>query len=148
MEISLRAAQPDDFLFARQMYYETMRWISERLFGWDQAREDEKFAQQFKLDEVEIVVVDGRDAGWLQTQNDQRAITLGQLYVTPALQRRGIGTEVLGRVLERARRERKAVILSVAKINPARRLYERHGFHTTHEDRYKVYMRRDFAPDV
>jgi GNAT superfamily N-acetyltransferase len=148
MKIDLRAAQPDDFNFCRLLYYETMRWISERLFGWDQTQEDMKFAQQFKLDEVEIIVVDGCDVGWLQTQSDERMITLGQLYVAPARQRLGIGTEVLNRVSERARRARKAVILSVVKINPARHLYERHGFHATHEDQYKIYMRRDFAPDV
>jgi ribosomal protein S18 acetylase RimI-like enzyme len=148
MEISLRPAHSDDFKFCRQMYYECMGWIIERLFGWDQARENAKFAKHFKLDEVEIVVVDGRDAGWLQAQTDAGAITLGQIYVSPALQRRGIGTEILKRLLARARREGKAVTLSVVKINPASHLYERHGFRTTHEDENKFYMRWDFTPGV
>jgi hypothetical protein len=30
MKISLRPAQPDDLIFARQLYYETMRWTIER----------------------------------------------------------------------------------------------------------------------
>jgi hypothetical protein len=29
-----------------------MRWIIERLFGWDPAREGKNFAQFFRLDEV------------------------------------------------------------------------------------------------
>ena len=148
MQITLRPAHPDDVIFARQLYYDTMRWIIERLFGWDEARENTKFAHQFKLEEVEIITVDGLDAGWLQTQSNDSTIILGQLYVAPALQRRGIGTEALNKLLRRARRQGKAVTLSVVKINPARHFYERHGFRMTHEDQFKFYMRRDFTPDV
>ncbi len=38
MDIGFRAAQTEDFAFARSLYFETMRWIIERLFRWDQAR--------------------------------------------------------------------------------------------------------------
>jgi ribosomal protein S18 acetylase RimI-like enzyme len=37
----------------------------------------------------------------------------------------------------------QAVCLAVVKINPAVRLYERLGFHTTHQDDRKFYMKRD-----
>ncbi len=36
----------------------------------------------------------------------------------------------------------KAVTLGVVKRNPARSLYERHGFHVTPEDRYRIHMVR------
>jgi GNAT superfamily N-acetyltransferase len=81
----------------------------------------------------------------LATQNNADAITLGQLYVSPPLQRRGIGTHALQTVVERAREDGKPVSLAVVKINPARHFYERHGFHTTHEDQYWFYMRRNAA---
>lgn len=42
MQIELRPGRPDDFEFARDTYYQTMRWIIERLIGWDQAGEDAK----------------------------------------------------------------------------------------------------------
>jgi GNAT superfamily N-acetyltransferase len=146
MRIRLRAARAEDFLFARSLYYETMREVTERLFGWDQAREDRKFAEQFKLDEVKIIVLDGNDVGWLQTQTDDATITLGQFYVSPPVQRRGVGTNVLKRLIAGAKREGKSITLGVVKTNPARRLYERHGFRTIHEDQYKFYMRLDLAP--
>jgi ribosomal protein S18 acetylase RimI-like enzyme len=38
------------------------------------------------------------------------------------------------------------VCLSVVKINPALRLYERLGFRITHEDDRKFYMKRE--PDM
>ena len=43
-----------------------MRWIVERLFGWDEVREDKNFAQFFKLDEVRIITADDQDVGWIQ----------------------------------------------------------------------------------
>jgi GNAT superfamily N-acetyltransferase len=146
MKITLRPATSEDFLFARSLYYETMREVTERLFGWDEAREDRKFAEQFKLDEVKIIVLDGSDVGWLQTQFDDAIIMLGQLYVSPPMQRRGIGKNVLKRLISDARRNGKSITLGVVKTNPARRLYERHGFRTTHEDQYKFYMRLDPPP--
>jgi GNAT superfamily N-acetyltransferase len=141
--IALRPAQSGDYEFARRTYYQTMRWIIERLFGWDQARQDSSFADQFKLEEVRIILVDGREAGWIQTQVDEANVTLGQFYVVPELQRRGIGSRILATVIDEARSKEKSVIVPVVKFNPAKRLYDRHGFHVTHEDEYKYYMRLD-----
>ena len=103
MITTLRAARLDDYGFAKQIYFETMRWIIERLFGWDGEREDRKFAQQFRIEEVRIIVADGRDVGWIQTREADGTLYLGQLYVAPAWQRRGIGSEVLARLIAEAR---------------------------------------------
>src|ERR1700737_1409443 len=95
MNIGLRAARNEDFVFARSVYFETMRWIVERLFGWDQVREEKNFAQFFKLDEVRIITADAQDVGWIQEQVDSTTINIGSFYVMPAMQRHGIGTQVL-----------------------------------------------------
>jgi hypothetical protein len=92
VNIRLRAAGDADFAFARNVYFETMRWIIERLFGWDEVREDKNFAQFFKLDEVRIITVDDQDVGWIQEQVEDTTINLGSFYVTPLMQRHGVGT--------------------------------------------------------
>ena len=130
-------------VFARNLYFETMRGMIERLFGWDQAREDRNFAAFFKLDEVRIITVDGQDVGWIQEQVEERTINLGSFYVMPAMQRCGIGTKVLDILLTHAADQSKAMTLAVVKINPARYFYEKRGFRITHEDQYKFYMRAD-----
>lgn len=140
MNIALRAACDRDVAFARKLYFDTMREIITRLFGWDQRREEKKFAQFFKLEEVRIIIADGRDVGWIQEQISPTSINLGSFYVLPAMQDRGIGTHILQMLLERAASESKTVTLAVAKINPARQFYEKLGFRTTHEDEYKLYM--------
>jgi len=141
LNISLRTACDDDAVFARNLYFETMRGIIEALFGWDQSREEKNFARFFRLEEVRIITADGQDVGWIQEQVSEGSIHLGSFYVAPTMQGRGIGTQVLGMLLGRAASESKTVTLAVVKSNPARRFYERHGFQTTHEDEHKFYMK-------
>ena len=143
MKIALRTACSKDFVFARNLYFETMRGMIERFFGWDQTREERNFAGFFKVEEVRIIIADGQDVGWIQEQGDDRMINLGSFYVMPAMQGRGIGAKVLDILLTRAADQSKAVTLAVVKTNPARYFYEKRGFRITHEDQHKFYMRAD-----
>ena len=140
MNVALRAACDDDIAFACNLYFETIREIIERLFGWDENRETMNFAQFFKLDEVRVITADGQDVGWIQEQVSDGSINLGSFYVAPTMQCRGIGTRVLQMLMERAAKESKVMTLAVVKINPARQFYEKRGFRTTHEDEFKFYM--------
>ena len=81
--------------------------------------------------------------GWLQSMMRDDGLFVAQLFVDGPFQRQGIGTEVMNRLIGEAARLDQAVRLAVVKINPALRLYERLGFHTTHEDARKFYMKRD-----
>jgi predicted N-acetyltransferase YhbS len=45
--------------------------------------------------QVRIITLDGTDIGWLQSFAKDNALFLGQLFVDSALQRQGIGTEVV-----------------------------------------------------
>jgi GNAT superfamily N-acetyltransferase len=82
----------------------------------------------------------------VQSMIEGDALFLGQLFVAPAHQGRGIGTTIVRRLIEEAACERRAVTLGVVKTSPALRLYRRLGFRTTHEDDRKFYMRRDPDP--
>ena len=141
MEIHLREARPADVDFARALYFETMRGMIESAFDWDQNRQEESFAEWFDLRETIIIVADGRDVGWMQTRTDEHELFLGSIYVKPDMQRLGIGTNVLRRLIAQCRHFSKSLTLAVMKINPAIHLYERLGFQVTHEDQYKFYMR-------
>lgn len=65
MNLHLRPYQAEDFDFARQLYFETMRWAIERVFGWDQAQQEASFDQWFHPDEVSIIVADEVGLGWI-----------------------------------------------------------------------------------
>ena len=147
MDVRLRAYEARDFDFARRLYFETMGWAIERVFGWDEARQHASFAEWFKPEEVSVITADGFDVGWLQQRLDNNGILLGSIYVAPSMQRKGIGSGVIQTVLQLGRKKSKPVTLGVMKINPARALYERLGFRITHADECKVYMRADPVGD-
>jgi ribosomal protein S18 acetylase RimI-like enzyme len=65
------------------------------------------------------------------------------MFVDRPFQRRGIGTEVMNRLIGEAARVNQTMRLNVVKINPAVRLYERLGFQVIREDDRKFYMKRD-----
>jgi ribosomal protein S18 acetylase RimI-like enzyme len=143
MDIQLREARPADVDFARALYFETMRGMIEPLFGWDQRRQEEGFAEWFDLRQASIIMADRRDVGWMQTRVNEGEVFLGSLYVIPEMQRRGIGTHVLRELIAQSTRSSQPLTLAVMKNNPAIHLYERLGFRLTREDRYKLYMRVD-----
>ena len=143
MHIRLREARESDFAFVRAVYFETMRSIIERLFGWDEGRENQNFSQFFKIEEAKIIMADGQDVGWIQEQADESTINLGSFYVTPVMQRQGVGTQVLRILLTSARNQAKSITLAVVKINPAVQFYAKRGFRITHEDEHKFYMQAD-----
>lgn len=143
IDVSLRPYRAQDFDFAHRLYFETMRWAIERVFGWDQARQEAGFAEWFIPGEVSIIMADGVDVGWIQLRQDSAATFLGSIYIAPAMQRKGIGTRVIEAVLDQARGKQQPVTLAVMKINPAIALYLRLGFRVTHADEHKLYLRAD-----
>jgi GNAT superfamily N-acetyltransferase len=140
MPIALRPATIDDLPFARALYLDGMRAVTERVLVWDEAKQAASFDARFVPAEVGIVMQSGREIGWMQVAEEEAALFLKQFFIAPRFQRRGIGTRLLRDLIARAAGTGKAVTLGVVRGNPARSLYERHGFLVTSEDQYKVYM--------
>jgi GNAT superfamily N-acetyltransferase len=78
-------------------------------------------------DEVWLAEEDGRLLGFLGIEHSTNlgAPVLEKLYVDPAEQNRGVGSALLEKAKELRPDE---LYLWVFQKNPARRLYERHGF--------------------
>lgn len=68
------------------------------------------------------------------------------IAVLPGYRAQGIGNELLSRLLAEASHRYPAVSLSVIAANPARRLYERHGFVIVADHGGSLTMIRHFAP--
>jgi GNAT superfamily N-acetyltransferase len=109
----------------------------------DRTAQETSFRQQWHAAQVRIIVLGGTDVGWLQAITQDNELFIAQMFVDGPFQRRGIGTEVMRRLIGEAAEANLAVRLNVVRINPARRLYERLGFRVTHEDDRKFYMKRD-----
>jgi GNAT superfamily N-acetyltransferase len=142
MNVAFRPALPQDFDYCEGLYFAEMERINREL-KLDRDIQVASFRRQWEVMQVRIITLDGADIGWLQSTTRDGALFLGQLFVEASRQRRGIGTEVMHRLIVEATREGQAITLGMVKTNPAKRLYERLGFRTSHEDDRKFYMRRE-----
>jgi ribosomal protein S18 acetylase RimI-like enzyme len=141
-KIVLRWATPQDFDMALSLYVVTMKQLTSELMTWDESKQSTSFAEQWNVADVQIITLEDRDIGWVQAAEMASEIFLQQMFVSPAYQGRGIGSKVLETLLHRWESIGKPVVLTVLKNNPARRLYERHGFTVVGEVGVKWQMRR------
>lgn len=103
------------------------------VWGWDEDFQRAFHSADWAVRRPDIIEVDGVTAGTIEVAPHPRGLELGEFYLLPAYQRRGIGSELLRRVLARADAEVRTVRLQFLKVNPVRSLYERHGFHVAGE---------------
>jgi ribosomal protein S18 acetylase RimI-like enzyme len=143
--VSFRPAIVADFGYCERLYFAEMADIIREL-KLDMAAHAASFRRQWQVGEVRIIMLDGADIGWLQSTTRDGSLFLGQLFVDGALQRRGLGTEVMRCLIDEAAQNRQAMTLEVVKTNPAKRLYDRLGFRVTGGDNRKFHMRRE--PDT
>jgi GNAT superfamily N-acetyltransferase len=145
MQISFRPALPQDFDYCAKLYFGEMERAIKEL-NIDMVAHAAGFRQRWEPTQVRIIILDGNDIGWLQSMAQGDTLFLAQLFVDASVQRQGIGTVVMNRIISEAAHAGQALSLGVVKANPARRLYERLGFQITHEDDRKFYMKRE--PDA
>ena len=128
MDISLQPASAHDRPFVERIYFETQRYLIEELFGWKgETIERASFANFYDEVDTSIVVVDREDAGWLTVQRGDD-IHVESIYIAAHYQRRGIGSRLLRDLISEADAAAVTIRIETAKINPARKLYERFGF--------------------
>ena len=143
MAIQLRPAEPQDFEFCARLYGADLA-----LYIPDPAAQAAKLATlrpRWHVGEVRIIVRDGTDIGWLQSTSDGQAVFIVQFFVDTPLRGRGIGNDVLARIIAEATLHQQAVALEVVKENRALRLYRRLGFEVVGEDAVKYHMRRSLC---
>jgi ribosomal protein S18 acetylase RimI-like enzyme len=124
----LRPATGEDFAFAESIYIEAMRSLMEPLVKWNEVERRAALRRSFKAADAIIIVVEGRDIGWMQVSERDTDYNLAQLQLVEAHRCKGIGTRLIRDLLERAKREARTVSLSVVRTNRAIGLYRRLGF--------------------
>lgn len=92
----LRPATPADRPFVERLFFETQRWLIERLFGWrGDDIERAKFDDFYDETHTQIVVLNDEDMGWLTVLHQPDHIEVDSIYVAPVQQGDGIGTLLL-----------------------------------------------------
>ena len=146
----LRPARSDDFQFVWSLYEELMKPLTVELLGrWNEPGQKQvvelALANRAPADRsgqpaTFIILRDELDVGWMHVIESPDTFYLGQLYIAPSFQNRGIGTAILRELTDKARRGSKTLTLDVMKNNRARLLYERLGFRVIGQSEYKLQM--------
>ena len=130
----LRQALPDDCEFLFDTYKLTLREHVEWAWGWDEDFQRNGFWTHHPIRDFQMILVEGQRAGGLHVEVLPEQHFVRMIFLHPEFQRQGMGSLLLRQTYQQARDAGKPLYLKVIKSNPARRLYERLGFHLMDED--------------
>jgi ribosomal protein S18 acetylase RimI-like enzyme len=135
VNLAYRPASAADEEFLYQLHKAAMReYVEETWGGWEDAWQQDYFHQNYSIQDLFVLQLDGFDVGVVSVQERTEELFVRMIEVLPAYQRRGIGSFVIRELLSRAEQNGKAVALKVLKSNrAARNLYQRLGFGVTGE---------------
>ncbi len=94
------------------------------------------------FDDSYIITSIANRIGLLKFVEDDNRIEILQLQILPKHQGKGIGKQVLNKMIFKAEASNKVLFLKVLKENPAKHLYERIGFEVVGEDNHEFFMQK------
>lgn len=127
MQVTLRPANDSDLPFLLDLRFQTMdqHYIAS---GVHLSQDEHMQRVLHRFDCAEIIIVDGRAGGLVKLDRNGTDWHLIQIQLVPELQRRGLGAQLMDKIISEAGSAGASIRLGVLKVNPARRLYERLGF--------------------
>lgn len=127
--LALRRASAEDVEFAFRVLKETMREYAIATWGtWWEDESRRQTVEQVSSGRTEIIELNDLPVGIQLVERAKTHIQLVQLYIAKEFQRRGIGSQVVQRLLRESSDSKLPVRLRVLAVNPARAFYERLGF--------------------
>jgi GNAT superfamily N-acetyltransferase len=136
---TLRTALPTDAPWIAELRAVVMRPDLERLGRWDPVRVRQRFLDGFHPGSTFVIEVGGEAVGVVAVRPESDAQWIEHFYLTPHVQGRGIGGQVLQHVMV-LRADARPFRINVLQGSAARRFYERAGFTFESEDAIDVYL--------
>lgn len=141
-QITLRQSQNSDVETIANLRAIVLRHDLTRLGRFDEEKVRQRFRHAFDAIHTWIIEVDSSFVGCVAFKPTIDGYLLEHFYMDPHYQGRGIGSQVLKKLLEQDDVKGKRVTLNVLQGSSARRLYERFGFKVDSEDPIDIYMSR------
>lgn len=137
----LRKADKADYDFVYNLNKAVYTDYIDYVFGgWDEMFQRQFCDNRFKSG-IQIISVDGKDIGVLELIEKPDQIYIEELQIDPGFQGKGLGTQIIKDIIEKAFKSNCTVGLMVLKINvKAKRLYESLGFTLTGETKTHYMM--------
>lgn len=129
-KLNIRKIQETNRNFIYNVKKITLKSYIEQIWGkWDDEYQRKRFNDNFVLEEFHIIQYEGKDIGILSSKEKGTRIDVYNIEILPKYQNRGIGTEILKKILNKAKLNKLNVYLQVYNINKdAIRFYKRLGF--------------------
>lgn len=143
-----RPANESDRDAARRIHHDAYRAVVERQFGpWDEVTQDQFFADDWKGAAFDVLLIDGVPVGYLSVEHRAVDVHVREIVLTPAVQGRGIGTEILREIIEQAEGRDVPVRLATFHQNRASALFQRLGFQVVGRTNTHVIFERGTDPE-
>lgn len=143
MQVTLRAAMPDDFQFAFEAKRKALGPHIIARWEWDEKFQQEVHRKRWSERPWSIVQNEERSIGTLSVEEKEGYIRFGEFYLLPEYQGQGIGSKLLQSVLDRADTQSLPVRLEYLKWNPVGSLYLRHGFTVVSQNDIHFFLVRE-----
>ena len=139
--VTVRQAAAGDADFAFRCERETMQAYAIATWGkWSAEDAQARCADNIQNGLTQLIELGGVPVGILRVDRNAAWIDLKQIFILPEYQRRGIGSDVIRRLIAEAHAKRVSVRLRVLRVNPAQGLYRRLGFSVVRSTAEHEYM--------
>jgi ribosomal protein S18 acetylase RimI-like enzyme len=155
MEVTLRTVQDSDRPFLLSVYasvraaeLELVDWSDELKAGFVEQQfeaQDRDYRAHFHDATLDVIVVNGEDAGRLYVDRLPNDISIVDISLLPAYRGSGVGTCLLEQLQSEASASGRGLTIHVERFNPAQRLYLRLGFRPVQACQTPVYLQMKWS---
>ncbi|QSE96055.1 GNAT family N-acetyltransferase [Fulvivirga lutea] len=139
LNLTFRKALTSDMGYLLKLREDTMNTHLAKA-GFELSAENHRKGLEYEFENAQIILLDGKQIGMLKSREYVDYFEIIQIQITPELQGKGIGKQVVQTVISKAFSLGKNVQLSVLKNNPAQRLYNNLGFKIKDEYKHSFIM--------
>lgn len=154
--VELRPVSDSDEQFLLSVYASTRaeeleqaEWTEEQkemFLRWQLGLQRREYESRFPDAAYDVILVDQQPAGRIWVGSDDEQIRLLDIALLPQFQNRGVGTELVRRLIKEAERQGKVLRHMVFVLNNnAERFYERLGFKKIED--FGAYKHMEWRPE-
>ena len=151
--IQLRPVEEKDAAFIEAVY-RTTREAELNLTNWSEHQKNAFISMQstaqlteyktkFPGARFQVIIYNKKNAGRFYTWENETEIRLLDITLLPQFRGKGIGKQLLQRLIQRSNKVQKKISLHVIASNPALKLYQHLGFVHIKKDGFYYYMERE-----
>ena len=137
----MKTSVQSDAEFAYETVKITMRDFAVQTWGsWHDKDSWEAAIRDTRLGKIKIIYMGTAKAGTLQYELTETTIVVSQLYIIPAFQKSGLGSEVIKELKRKSMKLNLPIELSVLRVNSATAFYLKHEFTIEKETAERIFM--------